>query len=410
MAIETKGRPIWKDLPQLSLEERDRRWRKIRQKMALHGLDGLIIFSMRTMYHGGTTNLRYVTHLDSPGYVVFPLQGEPIAFTGVIHLGEYAPVYQNWIREVRPRPSPEAVVAAAKELGLERGKLGVVGFGSLNARIVPDVVSYRGYTGITEGLPNAKFSDASGILEEVRLVKSDEEITFLERSAELAYLMYQAMVESARPGNMECQVVAAMLHANIANGGEDDHILLDAGSPPLLHGRYEPTTHKLAKGDVIIVEYHSRYAGYLIAVEHSVSLGEPSKEFREIHKVSEECFYKGIEKMRAGVLFGEVVEAFRSPAEAAGMAWVELGIHGHGLSSPEFPTTVFGGQNGIWPEHGMARIPSVVLEENMCFGTNIDLHNPRWRRDTGLMVGDTILVTKNGPRKMTKVPLEFTVV
>jgi Xaa-Pro aminopeptidase len=410
MAIETKVRPIWKDLPQLSLEERDRRWGKIRHKMALQGLDGLIIFSMRTMYHGGTTNLRYVTHLDSAGYVLFPLQGEPIVFPGVIHLGEYAPVSQNWVKEVRPRPSPEALVAGVKEIGLERGNLGIVGFGSVQSRLAPDVVPYRAYTKIQESLPGARFSDATGILEEVRLVKSEEEVRFLEKAADLAYLMYEAMVEAARPGNMECQVVAAMIQANVANGGEEDHILLDVGSPPLLHGRYEPTTHLLEKGDIIVVEYHSRYAGYLIAVEHSVSLGEPSKEFQEIHKVSEECFYRGIEKLRPGVLFSEVVEAFRAPADEAGMAYVELGIHGHGLSSPEFPTTVFGGRGGIWHEHGLAKVPNVMLEENMVFGTNIDLHNPNWRKDTGLMVGDTMLVTRNGPRKMTRVPLEFTVV
>ena len=295
-------------------------------------------------------------------------------------------------------------------MGLEKKNIGVVGFGSFQSRICPDVVTFRFYSRLLEALPEAKFSDAGGLMEEVRLIKSEEEIEFLEKASELAYLIYQTMVESARPGVKECEVIANMIRAHVANGGEEDHILLDSGAPPLLHGRYEPTTHRLRKGDVIIVEYHGRYAGYLIAVEHSVSLGEPGKEFREIHHVSEECFHQGVEKMRPGALFGDVIEAFRAPARKAGMGWVELGIHGHGISSPEFPTTVFGGSGGIWHEHGMAKIPQVVLEENMLFGTNVDLHNPKWRKDTGLMVGDTILVTKNGPRKMTRVPIEFTVV
>lgn len=410
MEIDTKIRPLWKDLPQFSLKERDRRWGKIRQKMAIQGLDCLIIFSQRTMYHGGTANFRYVTQLETSGNAIFPLQGEPIVSPGVIHLGEYAGVMQKWLKDIRPQPSAEKIIEGIKEKGLEKKSIGIVGFGSVQSRICPDVVSYRAYTKLLEGLPGAKFSDATGLMEEARLVKSAEEIKFLEKASNLAYLMYEAMVKAARPGVRECELIADMIRAHVANGGEEDHILLDSGSPPLLHGRYEPTTHKLKKGDVIIVEYHGRYAGYLIAVEHSVSLGEPGKEFREIHKVSEECYARGVEKMRPGVHFSEAIAAIRAPAQKAGMGWVELGLHGHGISSPEFPTTVFGGANGIWQEHGMAKIPELVFEENMLFGTNIDLHNPKWRKDTGLMVGDTILITKNGPRKMTKVPIGFTVV
>lgn len=203
---------------------------------------------------------------------------------------------------------------------------------------------------------------------------------------------------------------ANMLQANIGNGGEDTMIMLDSGSPPLLHGRPAPgTTRKLEKGDMIITEYHSNYAGYTIAVEHTFSLGEPLKEFKEIHRVSETAYHNGVSKMRPGAELTEVIEAFRQPVRDAGMAYIEVGVCGHGLSSPEFPSVVFGGEGGIWHEHGLAKIPPVQLKENMVFGINMDVHNPKWNENTGTMLGDTIWVTADGPRQLTRIPVELTV-
>jgi hypothetical protein len=50
-----------------------------------------------------------------------------------------------------------------------------------------------------------------------------------------------------------------------------------------------------------------------------------------------------------------------------------------------------------------------TLEENMVLGTNIDIHNPRWRTDVGVMLGDTLQVTPQGGRRLVGIPLELPV-
>ena len=50
-----------------------------------------------------------------------------------------------------------------------------------------------------------------------------------------------------------------------------------------------------------------------------------------------------------------------------------------------------------------------ALEENMIFGTNIDIHNPRWKTDVGVMFGDTIHVTSSGGRRLVGIPLDLPV-
>lgn len=403
--------PIGKNLPRFSLEERDRRWGRLRQKMAASQIDCLLIWSSNATYNMSSANMRYVTHTDSTGVCLFPRVGEPVIFSGYLHVYIYQTVMQDWMKDIRPAPSPENVIREIKERGLERGTIGVVGFGGSLARWYPEIVPYGAHVRLLKGLPEANFINASWVLDELRMIKSTEEIGRLDEAAALAYAMFEAVVKTARPGVRECEVWGAMLQACVGNGGEDTMIMLDSGNPPLLHGRMSPATRRpLEKGDMIITEYHSNYGGYTIAVEHTFSLGRPAKQYREMHRVSEDAYRNGMGKMRPGAAYGDVIEAFRAPVRKAGMAYIEIGICGHGLSSPEFPSTVFGGEGGIWHEHGLAQIPDVKLQENMVFGTNMDVHNPAWNDNTGVMLGDTIHVTAAGPRQMTRIPVELTVI
>jgi hypothetical protein len=54
---------------------------------------------------------------------------------------------------------------------------------------------------------------------------------------------------------------------------------------------------------------------------------------------------------------------------------------------------------------------SIEIKENMVIATNIDIHDPSWRKDVGIMgPADTIWVTEKGPVKLINTPLEFSTV
>jgi Xaa-Pro aminopeptidase len=230
----------------------------------------------------------------------------------------------------------------------------------------------------------------------------------------------------------ECELFAEMVRAEIAHGGEAFIFnLLASGSVTdtrhiqhLLHGRGQtlsPTTRPLQKGDLIITEFHTSYGGYLTGCEKSVFIGEPPKQLKRIHDVAVECLEEGVQKFRPGVTIGEALEAFRRPAVKAKMDYVELGFHGHGLASPEFPTMVYAAKkpeakkrSGSAPDKswtGLYGLSSIEIKENMVFSTNIDIHDPTWRNDVGIMgPSETIWVSAKGPVRLTGTPIEFTVV
>ena len=426
--IQENRPPVWKHLPQLSLEERDRRWEEIRWRMVLWDLDCLLIF--------GDDFIEYVSSIASnANVVIFPIEGEPIAYYAHRPFDwqwDYG-VGQIWVKNCRVISEgliAQDVIQTLKELGFTSpgAHIGVVGQKGSKYRMSSTTPAMASV--IKQALPEATFMNATPILEELRLIKSPEEIKFLEKAGEIAYAMFEACVKTMEtPGARECDIAAAMLNASLVNGGRlttGTRVwlpMLDVGKYPLMHAKERPvyTTRKIEKGDIAIMEWHSGYGGYTTANEHSYSLGEPVKEYRDIADVTEECFKRGFEACKPGNTLSKVVEAFRTPCYEAGMAYVELGIHGHGLYTSELPAYVYPPPEEQYrlnvSLHGKkppSQLPSPAAESirmkpGMVFGTNIDVYNPKWREST-LMLGDTILITETGAKKLTPIPTEFTII
>lgn len=265
-------------------------------------------------------------------------------------------------------------------------------------------------------LPEAEFTDMSWVLQQMRMVKSEVEIDLMREGGRIARKVLDALVEGARPGRLECEVYADMIGAQIANGGEPNIFNLFASGPVehpsdelwhLLHGMDQPvmpSRRPLAEGDIIVTEWHTKHAGYLVHTEYTVHVGRNvPKQLTDIFKVCVECLDVSREVLKAGTTLREAWEAIRRPAERAGYDFVELGFHAMGLGSPEFPTVIYRPGYGSNALNG-SRIGDLVLEEGMTFGNNLDLFDPAWKPDVGCMYSDFMVVRKTGAELLVGTP------
>jgi Xaa-Pro aminopeptidase len=414
--------PLFDFMPQMSLAERDRRWDKVRKKMLMAGLDGLIFLGNDIYWGMGMANLRYMLQVDSQigADALFPLHGEPVVWNAVAHMNRPTNMYlsiQKWVTDFRARGGMPAVADEIHSRGLQNSKLGLVGFSS-TIQTTPTLL-HSDVIGLEKLLPDAKLIDASWILEEMRMIKSEEEIGMLRKAGKIARKVIDAMVETARPGVPDALVYAEMVKTQIANGGEPNIFNLFAAGPVehpenelwhLLHGCEQPLTpsmRPLQQGDIIGAEWHTKYGGYRCHTEYSVYLGKKApRELLNIWNVSVECLHASKEALTAGRTIGEALEIIRRPADKAGLDWVELGFHAMGTASPEFPTVVYRSGFGSNTLNGH-RIEDMVLEEGMCFGNNIDLHDSRWKPDVGCMLADFMVVRPGQAECLIDTPLEF---
>ena len=123
------------------------------------------------------------------------------------------------------------------------------------------------------------------MLEQIRAIKSEEELDMLRKAAALGDLMLATCRETAKPGVKDCEVYANVMRTMVANGGEEPTLFLWACDRlPYPHPFRVPTVRPMERGDVIICEMHPKIGGYFTHVERTFSLGEPEKKQIEIYE------------------------------------------------------------------------------------------------------------------------------
>lgn len=414
-------RELLQYFPQLSIAERDRRWRGIRKRMLLAQIDVLLFLGNDLRWDMGMANLRYVLQIGSKmgAWAIFPITGDPAAWHAVPHVSRPIDPHlamQEWTTDIRPFTGHDPVIDELRNRGFDRSRIGLVGFSSTVVRtptlLHGDVIAFQ------RMMPDAEFVDASWMLNEMRLVKSPEELDFLCKAGKIARKVVDTMLDCARPGVTEAEYWIEMLRTQVVNGAEPDGFNLMKTGPlehpanelwNLLHGCSQPlapSMRPLQRGDLIISEFHTKYGGYKCHTEYTVYMGKAPQELKDIWKVSVECLDVSREVLVPGKTFREAWEAIRRPAERAGYDWVELGWHAMGNGSPEFPTVIYRPGWGS-PSLNGHRIADFVFEEGMTFGNNIDLNNPAWKMDVGCMLSDFMVVRPGGAELLVNVPREL---
>ena len=390
------------ELPRLSFAERDRRWLVVRDAMRDNGLACLLLFGFPANWDFTTANARYISHIGGNAefnVTLFPLEGESTSFVLMPTFVEYWKRAQDWVHDVRPRKGTWAasIAGRVRELGLDRARIGVDG---LAGPLDPDGwFPHSVYTEMTGLLPDMQVVNTGDMLEKIRAVKSAEEIAVLEKAAHLGDLMLDACLKEARPGVKECEVYARMMEVMLANGGEEPTLFLWAADAyPLPHPFRLPTQRPLERGDIITCEMHPKYGGYYTHVERTFCIGEPKPEQRAIYDGCLSAYDKGMELLKPGVRITDAMEGIRNVIESKGLGICEAGMHGHGLSSLEYPRYRL---HALQADAATLDPKVSTLKPGMVFALNIDLVNPAWRNgETGCVFAETILVTERGARRM----------
>jgi Xaa-Pro aminopeptidase len=395
--------------PRFSIAERDRRWRAVRALMRAQNLD--VIVTPQNSGHSADyqANTRYLTHCgggEPDLAAVFPLEDEVTAIA--TSAAPRWPTVQDWVTDVREarRNYGRAIVERLKELDVERGRIGVTGLGEVEGTRTPEgTIFYGTWKQIRGAFANAELVDATAILDQVRYVKSAEEIDILAKSAEINELAIQAEIEAAKVGVKDWEVWAAMHYAMTRNGSElPVHCFWVSGKNPK-RTLTRPSMRLLERGDSIINEIEASWIGYRAQAVQPVFVEVINPVQGELIKVQREIFNRVVENLKPGVTVGELAELTkRAAASAAPKSGPAAGVRGeltmHGRGA---------GDDGpiITPHAKSPKQLGVTMQENMVFvckpaAISADgEYNCQW--------GDTVVVTKNGGRRLGKRPHELVV-
>lgn len=386
------------ELPRMSLAERDRRWSMTRAQMSARGINCLVLWGWPSIWDFHTANARYLSPIGGNAEnntLIFPIEGEPTSFVFMPTFVEYWKRAQDWVKDVRSRRGSwvNTVVARLKDMGLERATIGLDG---LAGPLDPDGwLPHSIYAGLKAALPNVKFAALDDMLETTRSIKSAEEIGMLENASRLGDKMLQACVDEARPGIRESEVYARMMETMLAEGGEEPTLFLWACDRyPFPHPFRVPTTRKMDAKDLIVCEIHPKIGGYFTHVERTFCLGEPDAGTQNIYDVCAAAFQRGLERFGPDEPIAACLDEVKGVVDEAGLGICELGIHGHGLASLEYPRYRF---HALQSDQAILKRGCDTFKPGMVFAFNIDLFDPKWRNgETGAVLADTVVITDSG--------------
>jgi len=386
-------------IPTFSQSERSRRWGTVRDLMGRANFDALICLPNQGHWDQFGADARYLTQIggfQTEVAVVVPLESDVTVIVRGENEIEWWGLAQEWVKDIRPsrRSYAEPVIQRLKEIRAQR--VGIVGIEGL-VRAPEGIVSWAIYEKLRTTLPQVRFENATGLMQEARSVKSAEEIAFIERAAEIIGLAIEALVREVRPGVPESHLVAEMLKEIVKQGGEPITMLLfGAGGPEVPWAQRVVTARPLKIGDLINTEVEAKYGGYIAQALQPISLGPRPKELEKIFDTTKVIFEKMLKVLNPGTTFGEVVAFYQDQVRSAGYEPDAALMHGRGLGED---APMLWGVRRDFPES------QASLKAGHVF-----IFKPAARKGEMrdfIRAGDTVVIERSGARRLGKRELTF---
>lgn len=184
-------------------------------------------------------------------------------------------------------------------------------------------------------------------------VKNDEEIALMRESCRIAKETLEFVGRNIKAG-MTTKEVDELVYKYITSCGAYPSELGYEGYPAsscvsvnevVVHGI--PGDRVLLDGDIVSVDIVAEKNGFHGDAARTYLIGNVSEEKRRLVKVTEECFFKAIDGLKAGVPLYDIGYAVQTHAEANGYGVVRaLTGHGIGRSMHEDPSVPNYGKRG----------------------------------------------------------------
>ncbi len=362
--------------------------------IAASSLDALLMFKQESMY--------WLTGYDTFGFSSF--QCMAMTADGRIALLNRAPdrgtaAYTSDVTDVRVYVDVDGMDPTVDlremlaDLGLEGSRVGIE-LDSYGLR----AVHWRMLEARLDGF--LAWTDASTLVQELRRVKSPQELAYTRRAAELADDAWDVAVDLAGVGVSEARILADMQGAVLGGGGDyaGNEMIIGSG-PGALMVRYVTGRRQLDPVDQLTLEWCGVERRYHAAMMRTLLVGEASPEHRAMHAACHEALLACEEAVRPGATLGEVFTTHARVLDGAGYQKHRLNACGYGMGAVYAP---------VWTDWPM------IYEGNpLAFqpGHVFFLHMILLDFDAGraMTLGHSVVVTDGGCTRLSRSDLDLVV-
>ncbi|MBI2826987.1 MAG: aminopeptidase P family protein [Planctomycetia bacterium] len=261
---------------------------------------------------------------------------------------------------------------------------------AMNLAVEADAMSVGLYGQLSARLSKTKLVSASGLVEQLRVVKDKHEIDEIRLAARYAEKAFAVLRATLRPDQTEKEIAAALeyqLRLMGARGCSFPPIIAVGARAALPHA--SPTDQKIGDADFVLVDWGATARQYKSDLTRVLVTGKISPKLERVYNVVLDAQLRAIDAVRPGLTGREVDQVARKIIADAGFGRQfghGLG-HGLGLDIHEAPR--------------LAAAAEQVLKPGMVVTVEPGIYLPGWG---GVRIEDDILVTKTGCEILTDVP------
>lgn len=373
-------------------EELEGRLSRLRRRMAQSELDLVLLSSPE--------NIFYLIGLDHWGYfaphmLVVPADGEMQLITRAMEQVSVANMVRN-AGFVGHSDSETVADLAIRHLG------GSVAGKAVGVEEWSSGLSFGLASKLRAGLSPVRWRDVSGMVDELRMVKSPQEQALMRRAAVAADAGMQGAVDAIGAGASEAEVAAQCL-AEMTRAG---------GTPPGFGPFIRPESRVAEEhtswgdgvyrdGERVMLEVAGCVARYNAPMGRLVHIGRISDREAEIAELSKRAFEAILDALKPQVRAREVYASWQAVVDEAGMPEYRRHHCGY-LVGIGFPPSWTGGPRVT----GLRHDSDLVIETGMTF------HAMSWFTGTGrgdYLVSNTVLLGPDGAEPLTRTPMGPTI-
>lgn len=352
---------------------------RLRAEMTRREVDALVVTTPE--------NLCYLTGYQTPGYywfqaLVVPLAGE--AFMVTRQLEDSNVQTRTWISESHPyrdHEHPQGRLAETmRRFGLGAARVGYERHCWFFRATEQDA--------LFAALPDARFVDCSGIVEAMRVVKSEAEIATMRRAARTTEAGMRAGIAAVAAGVSENDVAAEMQAVMTRAGSEYPAIAPFVASGwrgAVGHATWEGRV--IEPGDTVFLELGGCVHRYHTAMMRTVVVGEPAPIVRDAERVVREAMAATMAAIRPGAVASAVDEVARAVIARGAEGTTQAARSGYSIGL------------AFAPDWGEGHILSLMGGQDRALEENMTFHLIPWVQVPGMAgvgLSETVRVTATG--------------
>lgn len=274
----------------------------------------------------------------------------------------------------------QALVRALREKGLAKGRLGLDELNMSSPRM----------NELREASPQASFISASEIFQEIRMIKTTEELERLRISSQINEEALRAMMSLVREGVTQREFYECCRRSVTARGAELR--LWSCGQGTASVDNFPPTEVKMEIDSIIRFDMGCIYESYFSDTGRTGVLGEPSQRLLDRYRAIAAGMQEALSLIRPGVMASSIFDATIRVVHQEGIAGYRRHHCGHSIGLEDHEPPLIASSSSL---PGFKDYP---LEKGMVLCIEVPYYELGFG---GIQIEDTILVTEDGYQCIT---------